>query len=498
MRALLSLTIGILAICSSSSFLLADTDEDRFQAAGYFRVMARPDLQGGDSRLGFWNLYGRLLNEGPWASLELRLSLLKQDTATKDVWSRVHARIEGGSVTTVDSGDGSLQNFRLTQLYVQAGNILLEDVTWQIGTLESYFGDLGLYDFRPSTIFNDTVGISGRYRKDTVELLLGFGDAGFKTRGDEYSTILSIGGSGRLRLGRHAEIGIGGQFYVEPQVEGNQYAPYNTPGIEYEDFVRGEVAQRFLEQNPGMENFFPRPEATSSRSYRVVGYLGLGGFGPLLWNSLFVSLVRKHPDNFVTEEYMGRSYSIYINEFTDERYQLDIGSEMQLRLIPDRLDLVWAAWYGMSTDRDNDIVATENDRTVMSTVARLQLYLTNTTHLLAETSLAREKSANGNLYRAHFDSVFESTTGIADPRGLEFGDIDTRKTWQGKIGFVLNPLGFGIYTRPSLRLLYGLQYSNQNNAFGNSFIETLDDFNFFPNKEQHWHHLLALEAEAWF
>ncbi len=500
MRTYRRIICGALALCLGGGPAVADTSEGRFQGAGYFRVMARPDLQGGDSRLGFWNLYGRLLNEGPWAALELRLALLKKDPATKDVWSRVHAKIEGGSVTTVDSGDGSLQNFRLTQLYVQAGNILLEDVTWQIGTLESYFGDLGLYDFRPSTIFHDTVGVSGRYRKGRAELLLGFGDAGFKTRGTEYSTILSLGGSGRLRLSRHLEVGVGGQFYVEPEVEGNRFAPYYTPGIDYEDYVRGEVAQRFLEENPGMEDFFPRPVATSSSSYHLVGYLGLGGFGPLVWNNLFISLSKRHPENYTTEEYMGRTYSIYTNQFTDERFQLDIGSEMQLRLVPNRLDLVLAGWYGRSTDKDNNIAASDYDRTVMSTVARLQLYLTETTHLLAETSIAREKSHNGNLFRAHYDSVFESTGGIDDPRGLEYGDTDTRRTWQGKIGWVLNPLGFGIYTRPSLRLLYGVQRSNQNNAFGNNFVDSLDDFNFFPSKEedQYWHHLLALEAEAWF
>ena len=64
-----SVTIGALALCGSPDSVSADTREGRVQAAGYFRVMARPDLQGGDSRLGFWNLYGRLLNEGPWAAL---------------------------------------------------------------------------------------------------------------------------------------------------------------------------------------------------------------------------------------------------------------------------------------------------------------------------------------------------------------------------------------------------------------------------------------------
>jgi hypothetical protein len=43
-----------------------------------------------------------------------------------------------------------------------------------------------------------------------------------------------------------------------------------------------------------------------------------------------------------------------------------------------------------------------------------------------------------------------------------------------------------------------VQYSTQNNAFGNNFIDSLDEFNDFMAKEQHWHHVLGLEAEAWF
>ena len=71
-------------------------------------------------------------------------------------------------------------------------------------------------------------------------------------------------------------------------------------------------------------------------------------------------------------------------------------------------------------------------------------------------------------------------------------------TWQGKAGFVLNPLGPGIYSRPSLRLLYGVQQSNQNNAFGNSFVESLDQYDDFDAVEQHTHQVVALEMEAWF
>jgi len=36
----------------------AEASGDRFSAGGYFRIMTRPDFQGGASTLGFWNLYG--------------------------------------------------------------------------------------------------------------------------------------------------------------------------------------------------------------------------------------------------------------------------------------------------------------------------------------------------------------------------------------------------------------------------------------------------------
>jgi hypothetical protein len=49
-----------------------------------------------------------------------------------------------------------------------------------------------------------------------------------------------------------------------------------------------------------------------------------------------------------------------------------------------------------------------------------------------------------------------------------------------------------------MRLLYGVQWSSQNAAFGNSFVETLDQYNDFGNIERHLHHVVALETEAWF
>jgi hypothetical protein len=119
-------------------------------------------------------------------------------------------------------------------------------------------------------------------------------------------------------------------------------------------------------------------------------------------------------------------------------------------------------------------------------------------HLLFESSGAIEMSTNGNRWRNHADSVFKNVGGLPDTEGLEYGDSDRRLTWQGKGGLVLNPLGRGIYSRPSIRILYGAQYSTMNNAFGNSFVETLSQYNEFETAERHWHHVIAFEAEAWF
>ncbi len=471
----------------------------RADVAGYLRVGARPDFgQGGNGRLGYWNLYGRLLNEGPYAAVEFKYDVLERKAQTRDPWTSLHLRIEGGGVQGGDPGNGSLANLRMSQMYVRAGNVLLPDVTWQVGSLIYYFGDLGLYDMRPAQIFFETVGESARWERDRVDLMVGLGDSGYTLKGNEYNSVLTPGGTLRVRPIDQLEIGVGGMYRAEPQVRGNRNAPHITPGLNYEDWVRGEVAERFLANNPNRAFEFPFPQPVSASSWKGIGYLGFGGFGPVRWNNLFVSYEKLHPGNFTTETYDGDTYTIYVNAVTDERHVLLLGDELQLQLWPDRIDLNVAGLYGDHTDLDNQIVPSDHDRTYWSTVGRLQVYLTETVHWLGEGSYAREISRNGNAYREHQDSIFANSSGLPDTRGLEYGDTDTRHTVQGKTGFVLNPVGTGIYTRPSIRVLYGIQYSNQNNAFGNSFVESIDQFNQFGNVEQHTHHVVALETEAWF
>ena len=169
-----------------------------------------------------------------------------------------------------------------------------------------------------------------------------------------------------------------------------------------------------------------------------------------------------------------------------------------MQIIKGKWDLAWGMLYGNHQDIDNDLAPSDHDRIYKSTVLRNQWYCNDVVHLLFESSIASEWSRNGNTFREHSDSIFQNTGGVSDTRGFEYGDTDTRITWQGKGGLVLNPMGRGIYARPSLRILYGAQYSNQNNAFGNSFVESVDQYNDFGNVEQHWHHVLAVETEAWF
>jgi hypothetical protein len=276
-------------------------------------------------------------------------------------------------------------------------------------------------------------------------------------------------------------------------------APFQTPGITYEDWIRGEVAETWISENGEEQaDYFPDPVSRDSSSFVGIGYLGFGGLGPLRWNNLFVRYERLHPGRSTTEDLLGEPLEIFVHDFTDQRTSFVVGDEMQLRLVPKRLDAVVAGIWGDQRDADNELVPSDFDRTWGSTVQRLQLYATPTVHLLVENAIAREWSRNGNTFREHSDSVFANSAGQPDVRGLETGDSDARHTWQGKGGVVLNPLGPGVFVRPSLRLLYGLQYSSQNNAFGNAFVETVDQWNAFGNVEQHWHHLGAVEAEAWF
>lgn len=476
----------------------AAAEQDRFSAGGYFRIMTRPGLQGGNGQLGYSDLYGRLLNEGPYGHLELNLNVLQNDTRPDAPWAQVHVRLEGGSFGDADPNMGNLSQFRVSQMYVRAGNVLLDHVTWRLGTQWEYPGDIGLYDQRPAELFYDTLGLSADYQKGKLELLLVVGDAGYGILGPQYSTILTGGGWLRLHFSKGFEAGVGGQFRYEPEVKGDQYAPYSTPGLTYDAYIRGEVAKDFLEAHPGQEDLFPRPEATSSNSWKLVGYVGFGGFGPIQWDNFYVNFAKQQPKSFTTETYQGRKYTIYIKSLTDQRYQLNALNQLDFTVLPGKLDGAWAMWFNYSLDKDNTIAPSDDNQWFFSTVLRMKYYLTRTVHLLVAGSAAHEHSLNGNRYRDHLDSIFQNTSGVPDDRGLEMGDSPNRNTYQLKAGVTLNPTGLGIFARPEIRLLYGLQYSTQQAAYGNGFVNDLQQYNYFLGAERHWHSVIAIEAEGWF
>src|SRR6185295_8329245 len=109
------------------------------------------------------------------------------------------------------------------------------------------FGDLGLYDMRPATLFFDTVGASAAYKSGPLEVLLGFGDSGFQLRGLRYDAIPTGGAEARVTVADHLQLGIGGEMRRENGVSGNVNAPYQTPRTSYEDWVRAEVVQHYVD-----------------------------------------------------------------------------------------------------------------------------------------------------------------------------------------------------------------------------------------------------------
>ena len=101
-----------------SAQVFAYADLPRSGLGGYARLLARPDLSGGDGKLGFWNLYGRLLNEGPWISLEPRTTVLRQPGGA---WAELHLKVEGPGPIGADASSGSLAAMRLSDAYLRAG-----------------------------------------------------------------------------------------------------------------------------------------------------------------------------------------------------------------------------------------------------------------------------------------------------------------------------------------------------------------------------------------
>jgi hypothetical protein len=488
----------------------ADSTTDRVSIGGYLRLQGLTDFQGGNGRLGLDDygcgsggpcLYGRLLNEGPYGILLLRLNLLG-DPSSSDPWASIVSRIEGNSYLGTDSGNGGLSNYNITIIALEAGNILLNNVTWRVGVLWYEPGDLGLYDLFPDDLFYGVVGLSGFYKTKLFDLLVGLGDAGWTLHGSNYDTVFTGGAWARTRLlDDHVELGLGGQFGYEPSTPGNQNSPYQTPGLTWQEYYLKDYVQTFftgLGTNANSGTLLPNPAARSSENWKLVGLLGFGKLGPLKWNNFYVHYLKNPPQTTYQETYNGTTYTLYIHDLTNQQFELMFGDEAQVTLIPNWLDLTIAGLWAQDRNFANTTVAGTDNMQYMSTVARFQLYLTRQVHVLFETSVAHELSLNGNLFRNHQDSIFANNNGTPDALGLQYGDSNVRDTWQGKWGIIFNPTGPGIFTRPSLRILYGLQYSTAQDAFESGYVSSLNQNNEFVGPEQHWHSVCGVEAETWF
>jgi len=454
----------------------------------YFRAMARDDLGNNSATLGWWPLYGRLLNETPWLMAETGYQ-------------------------------GDLSNYKFTQMYFETENVLLKSLTTQTGSLWYNMGYIGIFDMYVSQVFWETIGFRAGQKIKSMEYFIGIGNSGYYLHNEKtnvngsyskqgYNSVPTVGAlfkykKKKLGIFKYIKTGLSGMFLYERKNENNPTAPHQTTDLTYEEIIRGKTLENFLLARPGQEDFFPGPTATSASSYRFTAWLGFAmkKFGPvkLNWNDLSIQYVKKHPLTAITETYNNISKDIFISEFTDEKYSFMIVDEMQWTFIPQYLDVTIGLLFGYSWDEDNTFRPDDDNRILFSAVIQPHYYITEYLHALFEISYAREKSTIGNRYREHFDSIMSNTAGVPDNDGLEWGDTDTKHTWQFKFGPMINPKGRGIYNRPSIRLLMGIQYSNVHAAYGNSYIESLERKNIWNNRQDsHWHYMFSAEVEHWF
>lgn len=490
----------------------------------YFRMSAQDDFGYNSPTLGWGPFYGRLMNETPWLMADFGYHVVRPETPGGER-ATLFMRIEGGSFRGYNVGQGSLGNFNINHIWLETENVLLKTLVTQTGNLWYNMGYIGIFDNFTSQVFYDTIGFRAGQRTKWFEYFAGVGDSGWTTYrnrtydgwdGHQYATIPTVGGLVKLNLYEFQalkgfsnrfmpkwQIGTTFQMMWERENETLRGAPYQTPNVQYADVMRGEAFKKFMLENPGNADFFPWAQPARGNYWRYTAWTGFGGpeIGPfkVYWNDLSVRFEKKAPQIAVKETYDGETKDIYISQFTDERYEFSLYDEIQLRLLPNHFDLNMGFGFGKSWDNDNRIRPDDYNMTRYAFVIRPMWYITEHLHYLLELVYAREKSTIGNRYREHFNSIKSNTQGAPDTEGLEWGDTDTKYTYQIKTGFTINPAGRGIYSRPVIRLLYGVQHSNVQAAFGNSFEESLNRRNQFNlNRDIHWHHMARVEVEHWF
>jgi len=490
----------------------------------YVRASAQDDFGYNSPTLGWSPFYGRLMNETPWLMADFGYHVVRPESPGAPR-ATLFMRIEGGSYRANDAGFGSLSNYNVNHIWLETENVLAKTLVTQTGNLWYNMGYIGIFDNFTAQVFYETIGFRAGQRTKLFEYLLGVGDSGwalYRNRkydgweGHQYSVIPTVGGLLKVNLYEldalksfsnrflpNWQVGASFQLMWERANETMRGAPYQTPNIAYADVMRGEAFKKFMLENPGNSDFFPWAQPHPAHFWRYTGWTGFGGpeIGPfkLYWNDLSVRFEKKAPQIAVRETYDNESKDIYITAFTDERYDFSLYDEMQLRLLPNHFDLNLGFAFGKSWDKDNQIRPDDYNSTRYSIVLRPIWYITEHLHYLVELVYSKEKSLIGNRYREHFNSIKSNTQGIPDSEGLEWGDTDTKYTYQIKTGFTINPAGRGIYSRPVIRLLYGAQHSNVHAAFGNSFEESLNRRNQFNlNRDIHWHHMVRVEFEHWF
>ncbi|RME75905.1 MAG: hypothetical protein D6785_14290, partial [Planctomycetota bacterium] len=379
-------------------------------------------------------------------------------------------------------------------------------------TLWYNMGYIGIYDLYAAQTFWETVGLRIGKRFPKMEWFVGVGDSGYEVLKERrksfpdagYNSIPTIGGLFKINL-HGLWLGSSLMLRYEFGKKGNRNSLHKTPGIDYKEVLRGDILENYLNNNPSdpQGDFFPTPTPHNDFSWRWTYWMGFGGFflGPikLRWNDLSLAFENKPADLARRFTYNGVTKDVYLGDLTDDRYEITLANESYLEILPGKLDLVLGAWVGYAWDQDNRFRPDDSNRFIFSVVGRPQYYINDYFHVLLETSFAVEKSTIGNRYREHFDSIQANTGGIPDPKGLEWGDRDIKYTFQFKGGLVFNLGGKGIYSRPSIRLLFGVQYSNVHGAFSNSYNESLNRRNFWnTNKDVHWHYLISIEVEHWF
>ena len=228
------------------------------------------------------------------------------------------------------------------------------------------------------------------------------------------------------------------------------------------------------------------------QSYALIGELGFKLGSAIKWWQTFARIERLHPESRQQETHEGRTYTLYLHDLTDERDRTTLGPELQLAVVPKRLDL-WLGAIGMWTsDADNTVAPSDYDMTGQPPSSSGH----NTTSTASGTCSPRARfrqrtQCPRERYRATPRSIEANTGGQSDLRGLSMGTSPRARPSKSKPGYCSHPKAQACSPAPSSGF-FTAQISNQNNALGNQFEQRESNENTFAPVERHLHHLVAL------